>query len=456
MKFGEEEKNFYQKVLALVIPMAAQNLINVGVNTTDVIMLGKVSENVLSGASLAGQIEFIMILIIFGLTSGASVLTSQYWGKRDIQTIEKILGVTLCAASVIAIVFSGAALFIPEKLLGLYTTEPEVIAEGVKFLKIVGFSYSLSAISMVYLNLMRSVERVLIATLIYLTLFFVNLILNSLLIFGLFGFPKLGIQGSAIATLCARIIEVLMVIFYAVKINKVIRIRFKYIFWWEKWIGKDFIKYSLPVVLNELMWGVGTSANAAIIGHLGSSAVAANSVAQVVRQLATVISFGLAGAAAIMIGKIIGENKFDLAKLYAKRFMWLSFFTGVIGGGIVFFIRPVIVRFMGLSEVTSDYLMFMLFVMSYFIVGQSLNASAIVGIFRAGGDTKFGLILDTVSMWGCSILLGAVAAFVFKFQVPVVYIILMSDEVIKLPITLLHYKKKTWVKNITRTPNAMA
>lgn len=451
MKWNEERKIFYGKVLALVFPMALQNLINVGVNTTDVIMLGKVGENVLSGASLAGQIEFIMILIIFGLTSGASVLTSQYWGKRDINTIEKVLGVTLCVASIVALVFSGAALFIPDKLLSLYTTEPEVIAEGVKFLKIVGFSYLISSISMVYLNLMRSVERVLIATSIYLTVFFINFLLNSLLIFGLFGFPKLGIQGSAIATLCARIVEMLMVLFYAIRINKEIKIRFKYIFRCEGWIGKDFIKYSVPVVLNELMWGVGTSTNAAIIGHLGSSAVAANSVAQVVRQLATVISFGLAGAAAIMIGKIIGECKYDMAKLYAKRFMWLSFIAGVIGGTIVFLIRKSIVQFMGLTDKTSEYLMFMLVVMSYFIICQALNGTAVVGVFRAGGDTKFGLILDTVTMWGGSILLGAAAAFVFKCKVPVVYVVLMSDEIMKLPIMLVHYKREKWVRNITRT-----
>lgn len=450
VNIGIERKNFYTKVTGLVIPMAIQNLIHVGIATTDVVMLGKVGENVLAGASLAGQIEFIMLLIVFGLTSGASVLTAQYWGKRDIVTIEKVVGLCICIAGIVSMIFTGAAILVPQKLLSIYTSEPAVTIEGVKYLKIVGFSYLITTVSMVYLNIMRSVERVFAATFIVLVSFFINLILNSLLIYGLFGFPKLGIQGAAIATLSAHIAEILMVIIYAVKINKDIKIRLQYFFGCEKWVIKDFAKYSIPVVLNELMWGCGTSTNTAIIGHLGSSAVAANSIAQVVRQLATVITFGIAGAASIMIGKVIGEKKYDLAKIYAKRFMLLSFFAGIIGGTLVFLIRPFIVDFMGLTKETSSYLLFMLFVMSYFIIGQALNATAVVGIFRAGGDTKFGLILDTVGMWGCSILFGAIAAFVFKLSVPVVYIILLSDEVIKLPFTILHYKRKTWVKNVTR------
>lgn len=450
MKITLEEKNFYKKVIVLVIPMALQNLINVGITTADVVMLGKVGETVLSGASLAGQIQFILTLIIFGLASGASVLTAQYWGKGDIKTIEKVLGISLFTASIGALFFTCAAISIPTQLMRFFTKEPDVIFEGVKYLKIVGLSYLFAAISMIYLHLMRSVERVLVATVIYFISFILNIILNSVLIFGLFGFPEFGIEGAAIATLCARIFEFVCVIVYALKINKVIKIRIKYIFNFENWIRKDFFKYSFPVVLNEIMWGLGTSVIAAIIGHLGSSAVAANSVAQVSRQLATVISFGLASAAAIMIGKIMGEHKYELAKQYARRFMLLSFLAGTLGGSIVFFARPLIISFMGLTHETSSYLTFMLFVMSYFIIGQALNATAIVGVFRAGGDTRFGVLLDTSSMWGCSILLGAVAAFVFKCSVPIVYIILMSDEIIKLPLMLLHYKKQKWVKNITR------
>ena len=197
-------KLFYKSVFALVIPMALQNLINVGVTATDVIMLGKVGEKVLSGASLAGQVQFIMTLIFYGTTSGATVLTAQYWGKKDTRTIEKILGIGLRTGLTTAVVFAVAALGIPGLLMRIYTSDPVVIAEGVKYLRIVALSYIFMAVTQVYLNIIRSMEKVVIATFIYAVSLGLNIIINAVLIFGMFGFPKLGIAGAAIGTLCAR------------------------------------------------------------------------------------------------------------------------------------------------------------------------------------------------------------------------------------------------------------
>lgn len=218
-------KHFYKSVLALVIPMALQNLINVGVTATDVVMLGTVGEKVLSGASLAGQVQFIMTLIFFGITSGATVLTAQYWGKGDTRTIEKILGMGLLFGMGTAIVFAIAALTIPSTLMSIYTSDPEVIAEGVKYLRIVGCSYIFMAFTQVYLYVMRSIERVVIATIVYLLSLINNVIVNATLIYGLFGFPELGIQGAAIGTLLSRMLEVVVVLFYAHYKNKVVKIR---------------------------------------------------------------------------------------------------------------------------------------------------------------------------------------------------------------------------------------
>ena len=246
-------KQFYRNVFALVIPIAIQNLINVGVTATDVIMLGKVGEKVLSGASLAGQIQYIMTLIFYGVTSGATVLTAQYWGKKDTRTIEKVLGMGLSAGLIVAVVFAGAALGMPETLMRIYTSDPEVIAEGVKYLRIVGFSYVF----------MRSIERVMVATFIYLISLLMNIVVNAVLIFGLLGFPVMGVKGAAIGTLCARAAETVMVLVYAIFRNKVVRIRLKDMVKIDKVLLKDFAVYSMPVVLNELMWGLGTSANTA-------------------------------------------------------------------------------------------------------------------------------------------------------------------------------------------------
>lgn len=410
---------FYKSVFALVIPMALQNLINVGVTAADVIMLGKVGETALSGASLAGQVQYIMVLFLFGLTSGATVLTAQYWGKGDRKTIEKILALGMKAAVVVTAIFMVAALVIPGLLMRIFTNDPDVIAQGILYLRIVAFSYVLMGITQVYLYVMRSVERVVVATVVYMISLLVNVVLNAIFIFGLFGCPVMGIQGAALGTLIARFVELILVFGYARLFNKDIKFRVRYFLKTDKVLLQDFLRYALPVVMNEVMWGLGTAANTAILGHMGSAAVAANSVAQVARQLATVVAFGLSSATAIYLGKTIGEKKYEHAKAYAHRFLILSVVMGAIGGVLILIASPIAASFLSLTDAAKGYLRFMFFVMSYFVIAQAFNTTMIVGTFRSGGDTRFGLILDVSTMWGGSILCGWIAAFVFKCSVPV-------------------------------------
>lgn len=443
-------KAFYRSVFSLVLPMAIQNLINVGVTATDVMMLGKVGEKVLSGSSLAGQIQFIMMLIFFGITAGATVLTAQYWGKKDTKTIEKILGMGLSAGIIIAALFTILAFLMPERLMSIFTSDGEVIAEGAKYLRIVGLSYIFMAVTQVYLNIMRSIERVVVSTVIYFISLIVNFCINAVLIFGLFGAPRLEITGAAVGTLSARITETVLVLLYARYKNDLVKIRLKHMVCIDPVLLRDYVRYSMPVVLNELMWGLGTSANTAIIGHLGSEAVAANSVAQVARQLAQVVVFGISSATAIWLGKTLGEKKLEHARAYAKRFIFLSLGLGILGGILILLLGPAAASVLTLSETSQRYLRFMFFVMSYFVVGQAFNTTMVCGIFRSGGDTTFGLVMDVATMWGCSILLGAAAAFVFHASIPAVYAILLSDEIIKVPICIWRYRKYKWMKNVTR------
>jgi len=338
----------------------------------------------------------------------------------------------------------------PAQIMGIFTNEKPVIIEGVKYLRIVSLSYIFMSITMIYLNIMRSVERVVVSTVVYLISLVSNVIIAALLIFGLFGLPKLGIQGAAIATLASRGIEVIVVLVYALKYNDVLHFKPSSLLVRDKYLFRDFLYYSIPVTLNELMWGCGVAMNSVVIGHLGSSVVSANSVAQITRQLATVISFGLANAAAISIGKVIGENNLNAAKKYASRFIKLSILAGVFGAILILIARPTAMSTLNLTPITQSYLSVMMYVMSYFCIAQAINTTLVVGIFRAGGDTRFGLFLDTTTMWGGSILLGSLAAFVFKWSVPVVYMILMSDEIIKIPLTVIRYKSRKWLNNVTR------
>lgn len=445
----EEKNDFYKKVFVLVLPMALQNLINVGVTSSDVIMLGRVGEKVLSGASLAGQVYFVMTLIFFGLTSGASVLTAQYWGKHDVNTIEKIMGLSLKIAVIISTSFALVTFCIPETLMKIFSSDEEVIRQGAMYLRIVCWSYIPASITMVYLNVMRSIERVLISTTVYAVSFFANIGLNAIFIFGLFGVPAMGVKGAALGTVIARIIELSIVIFYNYRCKDV-KFRFGYMLKSEKWLEKDFVSFSMPVVINELLWGLGISANAAILGHLGSAVTAANSVTQVIRQLAMVVCFGLANATAILIGKSIGEGKMEQAKEYGRRFKNLCIVLGLCGSVVVLAMRPFVSLFMTVSDESLGYMSIMLLIMSYYVVCQSYNTTLIVGIFRAGGDTKFGLYLDGCTMWLGSILMGFLAAFVFKWNVTAVYAIVMCDEVIKAPISTIRYYSYKWLKDVTR------
>ena len=446
-----EKRQFYKMVFALVLPIALQNLINVGVTAADVIMLGMVGETALSAASLANQVSFILNLLMFGMSSGAAVLTAQYWGKKDTATIEKVLGISMRLAIVAGLVFMAAALLIPRQLMLIFTREEEIIAAGIPYLRIVAFSYLLMAVNMTYLNLMRSVERVLIGMITYAVSLGVNVVLNAIFIFGLFGCPAMGTAGAALGTTLARVTEFIIILIYNKKFNDILNIRLNLLAVKDRQLTRDFIRYASPVIMNELAWGCGMAMLSAMMGHLGSAAVAAHSVTQTSRQLAMVVSMGLAGAAAIVLGKTIGEGNEKLARIQAGRFVKMAAILGVAGSlFILAIVRPAVLHFMVMTPQASRYLGYMMFILAYFCFFQSLGTIFIVGIFRAGGDTRVGLALDLTGLWGCAVFLGSIAAFLLKWPVPAVYVVISFDEIVKLPFSVKRYLSGKWLKNITR------
>ncbi len=450
LRSKEERRQFYKIVFALVLPMALQNIINAGKNTADIFMLGFIGEDALAGASLANQLQFIMSLVFFGVMSGASVITAQYWGAGDVKTIEKVFGIALRIVLIAATIFTAIALIIPEKVMWLYSKETPVIKEGVTYMRIVGCSYLIMAFTTVYLGLIRSIERVVISMVVYATSFVINLGLNAILIFGLFGFPKMGVAGAAIATVISRVIELVIVVIYAKRGNPVFKFRFKSIFESDPILMHDFWHFSVPVMLNELIWGAGSSMTAMVISNLGAAAAAANSVAQVARELAQVVSFGLAGAAAVLIGKEMGRNEFERARVYAKRFIVITLIFSAFGSLLILAARPICLSVLELSEAAKADLSIMMFIMMYFVIAQAYNTTMIVGIFRSGGDTRFGLVIDVSGLWCVAIPLGALAAFVFKWDVRYVYLLVTCDEIVKLPICTVRYLSGKWQRNIVR------
>ncbi|MFG6333034.1 MAG: MATE family efflux transporter [Lachnospiraceae bacterium] len=443
-------KEFLKIVFGLAFPIALQNLINTAVTTADVVMLGKVGETALSSGSLAGQVQFVMSLMIFGMTSGASVLTAQYWGKKDLKTIEKVFSMTLCFALTAGTVFFLAAEFFPGALMHVFSSEQEVIEGGASYLRIVAFSYPLSAFCTGYLYLMRSIERAKIGTAVFACSLVANVTMNAVFIFGLLGLPAMGVQGAALATLLSRCLEFVLVVFYMQRINRQVQIRREYFFRWDGLLLKDFLILSIPVVLNETLWGAGMSANAAILGQMGSPAAAANSVVRVIRELVMVMSIGLSAATSVLVGKAIGEKKLDEAELCARRMVLLSIFVTSCASAVMFSLRHAITDALTLGAEARGYLLFMLTVLAVYNLCQSVTCPVIVGVLRAGGDTRFGLILEGCALWVGSIFMGWIGAFVLRLPVKAVFALLMLDEFIKLPFAAWRYRSKVWLKDVTR------
>lgn len=443
------DRTFIKMVAGIVIPVALQNLINVAVTGADVMMLGMVGETTLSGASLANQIQFIMMLTFFGITSGATVLNAQYYGKGNLRAVELVLGISLRMTLVISLCFSAFVFFFPQVGMRIFTSDPAVIKEGVRYLRIVVFTYTMSGITAVYLATLKSLEQVVISTVVYGVSLLVNVLLNSILIFGLFGAPRLLIEGAAIGTLVARTTELIITLLYSKKFGKV-KITKEVLLSKNEVLRKDFLRFSTPVIANEIMWGLGMAMTASIIGHIGSAAVAANSVVQVLRQLATVVSFGLASAASIIVGKTIGSGNIPQAEIYGGKLVKASILSGILGGLLIFLMKPFLMPFLSISSESKEHLSYMINLMAFYIVGQSVNTTIIVGIFRAGGLTKVGLYLEILFLWGFSVFAAAFMAFVVKADFHVVYFFILSDEFLKLIPAVILYKKKIWLNKVTR------
>ena len=445
----QEAKDFYKDLRHIVQPMAIQNLISAAVNSADVIMLGYIGQTAIAASSLAGNIAFILFMISTGLSSGLVMLSAQYWGKKDIESIKTLLGIGLRICCSVEFIVALVAAFYPRILMLIFTKDEALIIEGCKYLRAVSVSYVCLSFSQMFQAAFKSVEKVKIVTIVSTTSLFLNIGLNAVFIFGLFGLPKMGILGVGIATSIARFIEMTICFIYAHS-QKDVQFSVLCFFRRNKLLTKDFFKYSLPAVGNELVWGAAFSMYSVIMGHLGEDIVAANSVVNTVRQLGCVLCFGMAYGGAIVIGKTIGSGDMALAERNASRLARVTILSGVIGALLVICLYPVLPYIANLNETAAHYRNVILFINSYSIIGAATNTVLICGIFRAGGDSKFGFVADTINMWCVSVPLGLLAAFVFKLPPLWVYFILYLDEFEKMPFVIKHYFKKGWLKDITR------
>ena len=441
--------SFNKDILRLAVPIVLQNIVTTAVNSADVIMLGFVGQNALSAGSLANQVMFILQLVYTGISSGVIMLAAQYWGKKDTKTIEHIMGIGMQLSIFISSMFFIMAFFFPHVLMRIFTNDINLITEGIPYLRMVSFSYLFMSFSQVYLCAMRSIERVHFSTVTNAVALILNIIFNAVFIFGLFGAPKLGILGVALATVIARAVEFTICVIDNF-IPKAIHFHIKNVLEVNKILFFDFMKYSLPAFGNEIVWGVAFSMYSVIMGHLDSDIVAANAVVVVARNLGTVACFGIADAGAIILGKSIGSGNTDTIKSDSSHFVKITSMSAVVGGIFIFLLRPVFFTMADLTPTSKSYLSIMLFINMYYIVGQAFNTAMICGVFRSGGDSKWGFFCDIIDMWCYSVPLGFISAFVLKLPPMWVYFLICTDEFVKIPFVYKHYKSYKWLKNITR------
>ena len=449
LNMTQEAKTFYKDLRNVVQPMAIQNLISSAVNSADVIMLGYIGQTAIAASSLAGNVAFILFMISTGLSSGLVMLGAQYWGKKDTESIKTLLGIGLRICCTVEIIVALIAAFYPRILMLIFTKDETLIIEGCKYLRAASFSYVCLSFSQMFQAGFKSIERVKIVTITSTTSLFLNIGLNAVFIFGLLGIPKMGITGVGIATSIARFIEMVICFIYAGR-QKDVHFSVSCVFRRNPLLTRDFIRYSMPAVGNELVWGAAFAMYSVIMGHLGEDIVAANSVVNTVRQLGSVLCFGMAYGGAIVVGKYMGAGNMDVAERNASRLARVTIFSGVLGAVLLLCCYPILPYIADLNETAAHYRNVLLFINSYSLIGASINTVLICGIFRAGGDAKFGFVADCINMWAVSVPLGLLAAFVFKLPPLWVYFILFLDEFEKMPFVIRHYYKKGWLRNITR------
>ncbi len=439
---------FFKKLITLVFPIAFQQFMLALVSASDAVMLGMLSQNALSAVSLAGQVTFVENLFFAAVTIGLSMFAAQYWGKSDKASVEKIFAYVMKITAIVSFLFFIAGLFIPKILMHIFTNDVALIDGGAIYLRAVSPSFFLTGISQIYLCILKNTGKAAKSSLISTVSVIVNIVLNAVFIFGFLGLPKLEIAGAALATVIARISEVVWCIIETAKKGSA-KLKMPYILHNDKLLRSDFWKYTLPVLGNEIVWGVGFTMYSVIMGHLGTDAVAANSVANIVKNLAACFCLGLGSGGGIMVGNELGAGKLELAKEHGRKLCKLSIICGGVSGLFLLAVSPLILSVTDLSDTATEHLKYMLYMCSYYMIGKSINGTTIAGIFCAGGDSKFGFLCDTITMWCITIPLGMLAAFVLKLPVLAVYFIVNLDEIVKLPAVYRHYKKYKWVKDLT-------
>lgn len=446
------EKTFYRAFFALTLSLALQNLLTFGVNLMDTVMLGRYSQEAMSGVSLCNQIQFLLQMLVGGTGEGAVVLGSQYWGRNKLEPIPSIIGVALRFGAVLSALLFGAVLLFPGRLLGLLSNDPGVIAQGRAYFQIICFSYVIFTVTNILVASLRSVGVVKIGYAISFSTLCINVTLNYLLIYGNFGCPELGVRGAAIATLVSRCVELLIVVYYLKHREKKLNLTLRKLLFIDASYWRDYNQVCAPVLVNQALWGVAQMVQTGILGHLGGDVTAANAIAVQVYQVLSVVAYGAASASGIVVGRSIGEGRRDALRPLVTTLQVLFTAIGLVSGGLIFLARAPILAVFGaaLTERARGLAVQFMAVIAVTTVGTSYQMACDTGIIRGGGDTAFSARMNLVSMWGIVVPFSAMAAFWWKSPPVVVFFLLKWDQIYKIIPVALRLHSWKWVRSVTR------
>ena len=442
----ERKRSLRKEIVRLAFPIALQQFMTALVGACDAIMLGKLSQDAMSAVSLATQVTFVFNLFMFAFMAGENMFVAQYYGKGDYTGISQVFSLVTKICGCIAVVFLAGTLFFPEQLMRILTNEETLIVLGSEYLRVIGISYVFSGIAQIFLAIMKNCGAVNMSTLINGVMVILNIALNAVFIFGLSGFPKMGIKGAALATVLATVVQFLWSVGYVLCRIRAVKFSLRSC---EKKLFGRFWQKTVPLLINNLAWGIGFSMYSVIMGHLGTDAVAANGIANISKNLVVCFCLGLGNAGSIIVGNRLGADRLQEAKEAGGTLTRTAIIAGIVSGLVLIALSPFITKMVDLTPTARGYLQKMLLISSYYIAGKSVNCMTIGGIFAAGGDSKFGMLCDSVTLWCITVPLGCICAFILKLPVMVVYFVLNLDEIIKLPVVYKHYKKYKWIKNLT-------
>ncbi len=442
------DRAFLREMLLIALPISFQQLINASLNMIDVLIVSRLGEQTIAALGLSNQVFFVFILILFGATSGMAIFTAQFWGKQEVEPIRKVLGMSILVSSAIGLVFSLSAALIPQAVLGFYTNDAAVIGIGERYLRIVGLSYIPVALTTSYIAVLRSVQFVRITVFASSIALIFKTILGYMLIFGVGGLPELGVEGAAIATLSGRVLELILLLSFVYLQKTPLAGNPLTFFSFDLSFFGRVLKTTLPAVANELFWSVGITTYNAIYAHIGTEAIAAINVNATIEELGFVIFMGLGNACAVMVGNRIGAGKRDEAYEIVRRVTSLCVFAAWMVGVAVLLSRNAVIAQFNLSEAGAYNVHMLMTVMAFVLWIRMFNFSVFIGALRAGGDTRFALLMEICSIWLIGVPAAYFGAFVLMLPVYLVYLMVALEELAKAFVSAWRFKSGKWIHDL--------